>query len=739
MTALDIISWIQYIGMVVLAIECAYIFFNMNSKQQSYLFMFCFCAFLNNVAYTFEMHAQTYNEGFHATQFAYFGKVWIPVAFFAVTMQICEIPISKKVYAVLVSIHMTIFFLVFSSEHHTLYYGEKREFVQTGLFPHNKYESGIVHTLYFTLLVVYILIGVVVSIWKYMRVQSREQRVAIRYVFASIIAMTIGYMLFLLKLTGGYDSTAMSYAVASVIMFFALFRANLLENLSFVRDYAIDTIPEGVVAVNEVGSMVYCNASMKKIFPDIVENPQDTVKRIEDSVAMDKVIEQGGCIYETAFKPLEQEKHKKGNLYVVTDVTENYRHMEQLQEQKTIAEEANASKSTFLSIVTHEIRTPMSAVVGMTDLLLREPEHLNSKQEKYLRNIKNSGAALVMIVNDILDQSKIEAGKMEIIEDSYALRPMVEDVRMIIENRIGSRPIRLICDIDEEIPEYLIGDSLRIRQILINLLNNAVKFTEEGHIRLYIEHKQTEGKNCKLRFSVRDTGQGIKEEDLSKLGQAFMQVNTKVNHGKEGTGLGLSISRDFISMMGGQLEVDSVYGEGTEFFFEIMQEIADGIEHEGAIISKQAWQEEEQFLAPEARVLIVDDTELNLMITSELIQPLGVQVDTASSGEIAIEMVKQKEYHVIFMDYMMPYMDGVETTINIRAEAKLHKDDEERAKYFHSVPIIALSGDSSKESKEKFLHAGMNDFTEKPVELKRLKKKLLKWLPEELIQPVEDK
>ena len=341
-----------------------------------------------------------------------------------------------------------------------------------------------------------------------------------------------------------------------------------------------------------------------------------------------------------------------------------------------------------------------------------------------------------MIINDILDQSKIEAGKMEIVEQPYELRSMTEDVKMIIENRIGSKPIHLIYEIKEEVPQFLVGDSLRIRQILINLMNNAVKFTEEGYIRLKIEVEEEEDNRKKLRFGIRDSGQGIQPEDLEKLGQAFTQVNTKLNHGKEGTGLGLSISRNFISLMGGQLEVTSDYGQGSEFYFSIWQKVADGVGQESASgVTKQAWQSEEEFTASGARVLVVDDNDINLMIMEELLEPVKMTVDTAHSGVEALELVRKNHYHTIFMDYMMPYMDGVEATEKIRNLARTEEgsEEDENAVYFRTVPIIALSGDTSEQTKEKFMRAGIDDFTEKPVELGRLKKLLLKWVPEELI------
>lgn len=407
--------------------------------------------------------------------------------------------------------------------------------------------------------------------------------------------------------------------------------------------------------------------------------------------------------------------------------------LEQVREEKKKAEEANASKSAFLSIVSHEIRTPMNAVVGMTDLLLRE--ELTDKQTTYLRNIKNSGEALVMIVNDILDQSKIEAGKMDIVESAYELRQVLEDVRMIIENRIGEKPLNLIYDIDERIPKVLVGDALRIRQVLINLMNNAVKFTEKGYIELTVCMERSEQNRLLLRFSVKDSGQGIQEEDLKRLFHFFAQVDTRKNHSKEGTGLGLSISKEFIRLMGGQLEVTSEYGKGSEFFFSIYQGFLEEHAGEESESRLKLTGENGHFTAPQARILLVDDTPLNLMITKELLLPLGIQVDTAESGIKAIEMVQRNCYHVVFMDYLMPNMDGIETTRQIRklSELAATSDDAERAEYYKMMPIIALTGDTSEEAKEQFKLAGMDDFTEKPVGIEQMKLLLRKWLPENLI------
>lgn len=739
--AYQIIMIIQYVSIALLATESIYVFVNMKTKGQTYLFLYCFSTLINNISYMIVMTAQTSREALIGAQMCYVGKIWIPLSFVAMLNEICEIKFPKLIYQIAIGINVMILGMMLTCDKHYLYYTADREFVQTGLFPHNVYGHTWIYYAYMVVVLGYIVYSVVLLVRQCIVDKDKVRRSTYKYLIPAVIAMTLGYVAYMTRITNGYDTTVLGYAVSSLMLIMAIFKNRLMDTLSIARDYVIDTISEGVIVTDMNGKVIYYNQPMKQLYSDIDENVEGVIEEVIHQTDASKVIYKDDKVYEPMRTPLIRgNEEPRGQVYVLTDVTARYRYMQELREQKEIAETANASKSAFLSVVTHEIRTPMNAIVGMTDLILREPEHLSSKQEKYLQNIRTSGDSLVMIVNDILDQSKIEAGKMEIIEDAYELRPMIEDVKMIIENRIGSKPIHLIYEIEDDIPRYLIGDSLRIRQILINLMNNAVKFTEDGYIKLSVKCVEVDSGKRKLTFSVKDSGQGIKPEDLSKLGEAFAQVDTKKNHSKEGTGLGLSISKDFISMMGGQLEVKSEYGNGSEFFFSIWQGIASGIDMTGVSgVSKQAWQQEEQFTAPEAKILIVDDTQLNLIIAGELLRPLHMQIETATSGERAIEMVRENRYHVIFMDYMMPYMDGVETTEKIRAEALKHGDNYELNAYFKSVPIIALSGDDSEEAKEKFLRAGIDDFTVKPIELKRLKKLLLKWLPEELIVPEEAK
>ncbi len=380
----------------------------------------------------------------------------------------------------------------------------------------------------------------------------------------------------------------------------------------------------------------------------------------------------------------------------------------ELQRQR--AEAANAAKSKFVAVVSHEIRTPMNVVLGMTEMLIDKETDPNKL--RYLQNIKSSADSLVIIVNDILDRSKIEAGKMEIISKPYDLRELLENVHMIVENRAHSKPIEIIEECDNALPTRLIGDCVRIRQILINLMNNAVKFTEKGYIKLSINVISQDDEGYLIKFRVKDTGMGIKPEDIKKLFAAFSQVDQKINHGKEGTGLGLSISADLVHLMGGKLEVASEYGKGTEFFFSIRQGKADGLseeDDEAVMLDKLKGK----------RVLLIDDAELNLEIEKEILEMFEINVETALSGTQALYIMEHKRFDMIFTDYYMPEMNGTEFTAAVRSKNE---------NWFKQVPIIAITGDTSDEAKNEFERSGITDYIEKPVDISKLKEIAVKHL-----------
>ena len=419
--------------------------------------------------------------------------------------------------------------------------------------------------------------------------------------------------------------------------------------------------------------------------------------------------------------------------------------------------ERERTKSMFLANMSHEIRTPMNAIVGMSELAM--DFKLKDSEKNILRQIRSAGINLVGIINDILDFSKIESGKMEIIPHNYDLVKMLNDIMNVVEVRLKGKPVELFLEIEKDLAHIYRGDEIRLRQILINLAGNATKFTEKGSIRIRVEDlKKYQPEKEGLRFSIIDTGIGIKKEDINKLFHAFQQVDMQTNRLKEGTGLGLSISRNLVNLMNGSLSLESEYGQGTTFYVNIPQKrispescaefykaLFEAGKAENAIVEFSLSQlnspefaslfaEKESLLpfkAPEAKILVVDDNEVNLQVADGLLKKFGIKAVKAISGFQALDFLAEQKYDIIFMDHQMPGMDGVETLEKIRAVEANLPDSEKSI-------VIVLSANAVNGAREMFLSKGFNDFIAKPVQEKDFADCLSKYLKKELIIPLSD-
>ncbi len=687
----------------------------------------------------------------------------------------------------------------------------------------------------------------------------------IRYgIIATALAVTLGYTLFrvfvtnnktekhnLLKLIGAqivisaalavtfiwdipYDIVPITSALVVCVMSLSVLAGEIFTVTDEGREWVLEHIDEVFLIADADYGYLDANHYAREVFPQLRHIRKNQIlpgEILQLFLTAGDEVQIKERYYERKVSTLYQrERHKPkvaGHSLIMVDVTKQHQLVE-------AAEAANESKSAFLSNMSHEIRTPMNAIVGMTEMMLRS--EVDPEQQMYLNNIKNSGDALLGIINDILDFSKIESGRMELVEDVYEPMSLLSDLGMMFLTRLGEKKVELLFHIDPALPKKLIGDGLRVRQIMINFLNNAVKFTEEGSVTLELRVVKRQEGRVKLYVSVRDTGQGIKEEDLGKLFQSFSQVDSKKNHSKEGTGLGLAISKQMVEMMGGEIGVESVYGEGSDFHFTAWQKVEDGepaaqipesfaavraedgekrplriaylfssqtlenafaqlaedygfaaergmdtgadffftdsglfsseaealLDKAGSqvcvlqnpmqetlhdervtVINKplyslnfcQAIKRETQagfrasadgisFSAPEAKILIVDDNQMNLKVAVGLLDPFHMQIDTAQDGKQAVALVQKKDYDLVFMDHMMPVMDGIEATQHIRALG---------GKYADSLPIVALTADAMSGAKAEFVAAGMNDFVAKPIEMKEIASKLYQYLPKEKI------
>ena len=406
---------------------------------------------------------------------------------------------------------------------------------------------------------------------------------------------------------------------------------------------------------------------------------------------------------------------------------------DELREAKDDADRANQAKSEFLANMSHEIRTPLNAVLGMDEMILRETP-IDSPVRTYAWNIKSAGETLLSLINDILDFSKIESGKMEIVDTTYYLSSVLNDIFNMMRFKAEQKGLDFKIEVDESVPDVLYGDEVRIRQVIVNILNNSVKYTQKGGVTFKVTWQRMADDSAMMYFSSIDTGIGIKEEDLPKLFSKFQRLDLQKNRTVEGTGLGLSITIKLVKMMNGELKVESEYGKGSTFTIVLPQKvekyeaIGDFRTRAESFIQQQK-NYHESFIAPDAKILVVDDSDMNLFVVENLLKKTKIQITRSMSGKDCLEKLTEHHYDVVFLDHMMPEMDGIETL--------------ERSKTLENsknleTPIIALTANAISGVREMFLSKGFNDYLSKPVDSKALERMLQKYLPPEKIIDMDE-
>ena len=402
-----------------------------------------------------------------------------------------------------------------------------------------------------------------------------------------------------------------------------------------------------------------------------------------------------------------------------------------LSETAQQANHANEAKSYFLSTMSHDIRTPMNAILGLNEMVLRDSQ--DEKIISYSENIRTAGNTLLGLINDILDFSKIEAGRMDIINVDYSFVSVLNDLVNMVQKKAEDKGLAFNMDIDSGIPSILHGDEIRIKQVITNILSNAVKYTKEGSITFSAGFEKIPEKpgSIILKIKITDTGIGIKQEDMDKLFKAFERIEEKRNRNIEGTGLGMTISRSILSMMGSSLNVESVYGEGSSFSFDLEQTVIkwdpignyqDAYKHS----LKEIRNYREKFTAPDANILVVDDIPVNLTVFVSLLNRTKMNIDTAGSGDEAINLYKTKQFDIIFLDHMMPDKDGIETLTEMHGITGTPND---------KTPVICLTANAISGMREMYISAGFDDYITKPIDPDRLETMLLAYLPKEKIAP----
>lgn len=646
-----------------------------------------------------------------------------------------NIKIPQWVIHLLLVVNMGFYVMIATVDYHHLYY--KDYWLAPSKANLNGYTLEIspapMYYVYMAFLLAEIMttIGIIISSYCSQRSMPNKGKIHFLMIAAMLSPMLL-LSLRILKILKGDDPTPLGILLSCIFMSIAVVKYGLFDPVKNAKNYIIDNLKEAVIVTDADHRFLFLNSMADKIITSInKEQGYSTDDKIYAFIqGSQDFFDWKDRHYQVEETVLKDNELIQGYMMTIVDVTKIIEQNHLMKRLVLQTEDANRAKTNFVSNMSHEIRTPMNSIVGITEILLRSRH--SPKEQEYLLNIQSSGRVLLTIINDVLDCSKMEAGKMQLFDEPYDTCSLFHDLRISMENRIGHSGLELIYDIDQDIPCKLKGDMGRIRQVIINLVNNAIKYTEKGSVRFSVHVRQKNTDKVMLYYEVADTGIGIRKEDQKILFDAFQRVEMDRNRYVEGTGLGLTISQNLVNMMGGVIEVESEYGKGSRCFFTIEQTIIDptpvsAVNYNGQKDNVTEKEAECLFIAPEAHILLVDDNELNLVVAKELLKPLRMQIDTAENGLQAVKMVRGSQYDLVLMDHMMPVMDGIEAAKAIRA---LPEDK------YQKLPIIALTANAMVDARKEFLNAGMNGFVAKPIDFARICNQLKLWLPKDLVRDV---
>lgn len=727
---------IVFVGLQIIAI-CT-IFFALvlllngdGSREQKLMEYFLVGVLIQNFGYLFEVTAPTMEAALVAVKMQYLGSLVMPICYCYFVFMYCFEEAPIKLLKFLAVIDAGLFVMVLTCDHHNIFYRqvEWQTTPQGHSYLYLVYGPG-----YVVFMVCAILIPYVMSLYALIRASARKGEDMIDRKYSLILALSVLPVLalyaYVTKLTRAYDFTPMVTGVVLSCVVILVWSRKVYDFGSLASGTLLNSMSDGVIALDEKKRVVNYNPAAAAIFQEL--NSRAIGRSAADIANFPKIAEGeegqsefslGDRFYQSHVEHISDRFDvMKGYVVVVLDMTEMRNRIEEIKQVRIQAEQANQAKSEFLANMSHEIRTPMNAIVGLSDIIMEESK--GRKVYSYACDIKSASQNLLALINDILDLSKVEAGKMELVNKEYHIKAVIDEVINMMEGAASKKGILLKCEYDMSIPCRYRGDDGRVRQILINLLNNGLKFTKEGYVKLSVSGVPGEKPGTeRLHMEVKDTGCGIKEEDLEKIFENFSQVDARQNRTAEGTGLGLSISRRLVELMGGSIRVESVYGEGTTFILEIVQEIVD--QRSLAEVPVEIVKKEEElklFVADDYRVLVVDDNLVNRKVAKGFLRPYGFTIDEAGSGREAVDKVSQTRYDIIFMDHMMPEMDGIEAVQIIR------RDCGENGR----LPvIIALTANAMEGVREMFLKEGFQDFITKPLDKKTLNEALLRWIPKQ--------
>lgn len=735
--SMNLQTWTVIIQIVAIVLDIAYVFImvkQIESRLSKYMICIAFLSFMQNGGYLLELLSNDVSQAMMSIRVEYMGSAFISTFVMLFIIGYCDVEYNTKICYFFVGLDLLILIAVWTSDLHPYFY-KSVTFVKDVAIPHVNLGKGILYYVYAFFVAVKSIYSLVCIVRRYSGTEDEAKKNTLVLAAVCSVVPISAFLLNLFNLADGYDVVPAAVSFSMFVLGMTIVYQHEFDMASMAHEKIIKEMDEAILIVDLKCNIIEVNESAKKIFGDeqryvTGEKIIDTefvnlINTCVDNAVVTTEYEKNNLVYEVHITEIRRTKNISGYTILLFDVTSQKRQLEKMQQLKVAADEANHAKTDFLARMSHEIRSPINAVVGMTEMILRESTQEDIRA--YALDSKNSTETLLSIVNDLLDSAKIEAGKMEINPVEYRIDKLLKDLKNMMSVKAKEKRLALRMVVDENIPSVLLGDDVRVKQILLNILSNAIKYTSKGGILVTVTG-DIEEDDVILHCSVKDTGIGIKSENLPHLFDAFERINVGKNRYIEGTGLGLNITSKFLNLMGSELKVESTYGEGSCFYFDLKQGIIDS-EPIGDFQKKIQKNETEfkykvGFTAPDAKVLVVDDNKVNLKVFTSLLKNTQIQITTAISGRECIEYVKNNKYDLIFLDHMMPEMDGVKT---------LHHMKKMAVNRSLEAPVIMLTANASEGAKEQYIQEGFDEFLSKPIDTEALEMMIYKMLPKNLI------
>lgn len=722
---------IQALATLLCLVSVFIIAYQKPTSYSNFIIITFICGLVQNVGYLLELLSTNVGEGMVAVRIEYLGGAFEISLIIFFMFKYCGHELNKYIKAALICEALLVLFGVWSYGITDIYYTEAR-FIEDSAVPHLSMGHGWLYYEFAITTIIELLACLFIMFVSMIKTGRKHMRYNYIVLMAVVLVPLMGFIFAIIGGIDGFDTTPLSVAISIGIFAFAIAGKHVFDVADAAGERILQDLDNAIIILNSEGGYEYSNTRANDLFPVLKgyrrgnKMKDSTINSIFDPASKNQ-ISISDSIFDVNVNTVKVHDEEIGVAAILFDVTESRNQLERMKVLMAEAEQANLSKSAFLSNMTHEIRSPINLIMGMSEIMLRDYQTPETK--KYLVNIKNSTDTLLNLINDVLDYSRFETGKMKLNEDRIDLKKLLLEIVNTYNFRAKQKGIDFNYELAADVPRYVVGDELKLKQVISNLLSNAVKYTENGYVKLKMAHKDRNNDDIDLIVAVEDTGAGIDKNIRDTLFTDYVESDMKALQNDDGTGIGLNLTRRIVEMMGGVINFKSEIGKGTTFSVVIpLKSCSDDLETVDELVGTAGGDAPLRtvFIAPKAKVLLVDDSTLNLMITKELLKETKAEVTTAISGEECLELVRNNRFDIIFMDHRMPGMDGIETLSRIRQTNNMCQH----------TPVIANTANASSDAKAFYIEKGFTDFLAKPITEEQLTGMLYKYLPEYLIEHI---